>query len=802
MKNPGFVAVATLTLALGIGANTAIYSMVHAVILAPLGYVDEERLVGVSSVNPEEGLELAGNFLPDFWFWREHTELFDEMAFHGWRSWTLQEPDRVERIESVAVSANLFRMLGLEPAIGRNFGPEDELAGPGSVVLISHGLWQRAFGGDAGVVGRSVSLDGAAVTIIGVMPPETNLPSVRAELWRPVGYLEQYESSAYGREERDFRVIARLAEGASLAQADAEMARLSASLAETFPTTNAGWEVELESLRAQVAGSARTPLLVALAAVGMVLLIACTNIANLMLVRAMGRQREMAVRSALGAGRRRLLQQQIVESLVLTLSGGALGLLVAFGLIRIVLAYEPGIVPLKESIGFELPVLLFALVASLVIGVVFGLVSTLYRSPSLSGALKEGGAQAGGSQRPNRIRMALVGSQIALALTLVVGAGLLAKALHELSRVDPGFRPEGVYASHINLGRAYQTNDDADAARVFESRRVYFKRLVEHVRSLPGVSAAALSTTPPIPGMGMNIEVPLRGLEGPLASESGAPRAAFRVIGPGYFETMGTPLLRGRDFTERDMAESPPVVIINETLTRRAFPGVNPLGQRLSVFLFGETMGFEVIGVSSDTRFAGLDQPPRPALFVTHPQMPFLGMDVVARTNLGPATYADAVRRAALAIDPSQPVMRVESLEDALAGTLGRERFYSVLLGLFAAVALVLAASGVYGVFAYWVNQRQREMGLRIALGASPGDLVRLILSSGLRIAAAGVALGLVGSLLLSRVLAGAFRGVEAVDVAVLTSAAGVLVVVAVTACLVPARRAARVQPAVALRSE
>lgn len=802
VNRPGFLAVTILTFALGVGTNTAIYSVVHGVLLAPLGFEDEERLVAVSSVNPAEGLEFRGNFLPDFWFWREHSRAFDEMAFHGWRSWTLQEPDRVERVQSVAVSANLFRMLGIEPVLGRNFEDDDEIAGTGHVALISDGLWRRVWGGERDVIGRSVTLDGASVTIVGVMPPETNVPSTRAELWRPVGYLEDYERSAYGREEREFQVVARLTDGVGVVDARREMAELSSALAETFPSTNARWEARIEPLRKHLVGSARGPLLIAFASAALVLLIAGTNIANLLLVRAMGREREMALRAALGAGRMRLLQGQVAESLVVTLAGGALGVLFAVWLTRALLALDPGIVPQTDAVGFDVPVLLFALGVSVVCGVVFGLVSALHRMPNLSGALKQGGAQLGDSHRHHRLKMALVGSQFALALTLLVGAGLLGKALYELSRVDPGFRPEGVYSSHVILGSRYRVSDETDAERVLESRRIYFQTLVENVRALPGVTSAALGTTPPIPGMGIKMDVPYRGLEGPLASESSAPRAAFRVVGPGYFETIGTPLLRGRDFTDRDETGTPPVAIINDTLARRAFPDDHAVGQTLSIHLYDETLRFEVVGVASDTRFAGLDEPARPEVFLTHPQMRFLGIAIVARTSLGPATYSEAMRRAALELDASQPVLRVESLEEALAGTLALERFYSVLLALFAGVALALAACGIYGVFAYWVSQRRREMGLRIALGARPADVVRLILARGASVTVPAVVAGVVAALMLARVLSGTFRHIDAVDPVVITAAAALLATVAIAACLVPARQAAKVEPTIALRTE
>jgi len=794
VKSPRFTVVAVLSVALGIGANLTILGAVDAVMLAPLGYEDEGQLVALSSTAPAEGLSFRGNFLPDFWFWREHAESFDEVAFYGWRSWTLEEGSRVERVESVAVSANLFRMLGVEPAIGRHFEPSDEIAGAGDVVLLSHGLWQRVWGGDPSVVGRSIRLDQTPVTIIGVMPPETDIPSRRAELYRPVGYLENYEFSPYGREERDFEVIAHLSDDVNIEGAKTEMRGLSTTLAEMFPTTNAGWQAEVAPLREHVAGSARLPLLLALAAVTIVLLIACVNVANLVLVRAIQKTRELALREAMGAGRGRLVQQQIVECLVLTLSGGVLGVLVASWLTRLLLHFEPGILPRTEAFGLSETTLVAAVGLSVLMGVVFGLVSSFHRIPSLAASLKDGSGAVGASRRQQRARMALIGGQMALALTLLVGAGLLGKALSDLSRVEPGFEAEGVYASHVILGGRYRSD--------IEARRVYFKQLIENVRAIPGVSRAALSTTPPIPGMGIQIETPYRGDDGIQVTEPDAPRAAFRVIGPGYFEAIGTPLLRGRDFTDRDTAEAPAVAIVNQTLAGRAFPGEDPVGRHLELFLFGERRRFEVVAMSADTRFAGLDEPTRPAFFLVHPQMPFLGVGVVARTTLGPATYGEVIRRTVLATDPAHPVMRVESLEDALAGSLARERFYSVLLGLFAGVALLLAASGIYGVFSYWVGQRTREMGLRLALGARPGDVKRLILGHGARVAAPSLAAGVVLALGVSRALASTFRGVGVVEPVVLVSAVVLVGGVAALACLVPATTASKVAPTVALRSD
>ena len=388
-----------------------------------------------------------------------------------------------------------------------------------------------------------------------------------------------------------------------------------------------------------------------------------------------------------------------------------------------------------------------------------------------------------------------MGGELALALTLLAGSGLLLKALRDLSQVDPGFRPAGAYTSHLILSEdPYRTD--------VEARRVFFKRLTEDVNALPGVSMAALSSTPPLPGAGIQMDLPYRGADGPLPSEPGAPRAAFRITGPGYFETIGTPLIRGRDFTERDDSDAPKVVIINETLARRAFGSDDALGRTLDVTLFGDDMRYEVVGVSADTRFAGLDQPTRPAFFVPHQQMPFLGMGIVARSTLGPAVYRETLRKTVQSLDPRLAVMRVDALDESLADTLALERFYSVLLATFAGVALILAAIGIYGVFAFWVSRRRREMGLRIALGASPSNVTWSILTKGLMVTLPGLGVGMIAALLLGRSLEATFRGVDAGDLTVLGLAAAVLTAMALAACYLPARQAARVEPSTALRAE
>jgi putative ABC transport system permease protein len=793
LKKPGFSLVAILTFALGIGANTSIFSIVYGVLLEPLGYANEGRLVAVTSTHAEEGYRSRGNYLPDFWFWREHARSFETLGFYGWRSMTLETPEQAQQIQSVAVSENLFRLLGLEPHLGRGFLPEDEVPGRGHVALASWGLWQRAFGGNPEIVGRSIRIDGQSVTLIGVMPSDTAVPSPRADLWLPVGYLERYERTEFGREERDFTVVGRLRTHVSQAQAQEEMDRLSATLAEMFPATNEKWNATLIPYRELLVGAAREPLWIAFAAVGLVLLIACANLLNLLLVRAVAQERETAVRTALGARRRRLFQQHLTESLVLAFLGGCLGWVLGAGLQRILLAFEPGILPRAYAIRFDLPALAFALGATLVLGTLLGLVTAARGIPDLAGALKQGGGHLGAGRRQNRTRVMLVGAEITMAMTLLVGAGMLIQALYTLSRVDAGFRPEGVYTAHVLLNQ--------DSYGDLEARRRYFKRLVDEVRVMPGVETAALTTTPPAPNMGIQIEVPYRGQDGPLVTEPAAPRASFRVISPGYMETVGIPLLQGRDFTARDGAETPPVILINETLARHAWQSENPVGRQMSIFAYGERLSFEVIGIVGDTRFAGLHEPPRPALFLTHPQMPFRGMAITARSNLPPAQYGETLRRTVLSIDPSQPVMSVQSLVEELHQSLGVERFFAIVLGSFAAVALTLAAAGIYGVFAYWVSRRTREIGLRMALGARPAQVLALFVTRGMGITGASMLIGLVGALILSSAFSSAFHGVV-LDPAVLFAAMVVLGGVAFVACLVPARQAARVEPTVALRFE
>ena len=799
LARPGFAAVAVLTLAFGIGANTAIFSVVHGVLLSPLGFEKEEDLYTVLGTSRAEGTERPGVSLPDFWYFREHQRSFAELSFFGWQTMTLEGPDRVEQLSGAWVGENLFRMLGVQPHLGRHFTPRDAVAGPGSVALLSFELWQRLWNADPTVLGRAIRINGEPVTLVGVMPPDTALPSPGAALWRPLGQMEEFHGR-FSRSERDFITLGRLAPGVPLSQARAEMEGLADQLAEAFPASNRERNLRVQPLRDYLVGPSRGPILIAFGAVVLVLLIACTNVAHLLLVRAAGREREMAVRAALGAGRWLLVRQLLAESLVLAFSGGVLGTLVAAWLHDLLLLLEPGILPRTQAIELDAPVLLFAFAASLITGLACGLLPALRGSQVLLKALREGGRRALGGRRRSRWRALLLGSEVALALVLLTTAGLLIHALYELSRVDPGFEPADAYAAHILLDNKTYAPPAA--------RHTYYRRLRQRLAEIPGVESVGLSTATPVPGLAIPIDVPFRAEDDPplLAGHGApaAPKAAFRVITPGYLETVGIPLLAGRDFSEHDRETSAPVVLVNQALARRAWPaaGSHAVGRRLEILFEESRLEAEVVGVVGNTRFAGLHVAPRPALYLPHPQVPFFGMFVVARTPLTPSVFATKLRAAVLEIDPLQPMAEVESLEQALFRNLGVERFFAAILSLFALLALVLAAAGIYGVFSYWVSQNTGEIGVRMALGARRGQVQGLVVGRGLAITVAGLAVGLLGAYAGAEVLARSFEGVAAIDWRVLAPVAALLTAVAFFACFLPARRASRVEPTVALRSE
>lgn len=790
LKRPGLTAIAVLTLALGVGANTAIFSVVHGVLLRSLGFAAEHELYSVVSVNKTEGEARPGSSFPDYWYYKENQTSFSDLGFFAWSSMTREDPGHVEQLAGVFINADLFRTLGVEPQVGRQLTQGDATQGPGLVALVSDPLWQRLWNRSPSAVGDTLRLDGRVVTVVGVMPPETAMPSSGVDIWVPAGRFEQ-NAGRFDRDERDFEILGRLAPGATQETAQLEMDRLAEELATAYPETNGPWGVTVRPLRERLVGASKQPILIAFAAVALVLLLACANIAHLLLVRASGREREMAVRAALGAERWQLVGQVLLESLILALAGGIVGTLVAAWLHDLLLALDPGILPRADQIALDTPVLLFALAASLVTGVLCGLVPALRSSSVLFSALRSGRGHVGG--RGGVWRQTMLAAEIALALVLLSGAGLLIRALYDLDQVDPGFRPDGTFTTHLIL--------DGDNYDDPEKRIRYFRRLREKVEAIPGVQSAAVTTTPPTPYTGITIDVPYRGPNAPLQEDGAEERAAFRVIGPGYFDTIGIPRLQGRDFMRTDDGEAENVVIVNRTLAQRVWGDENPIGQRLEI-TFGNRMELEVVGVVGDTRFAGLHVPPRPALFLHHPQMVFRGMAVVSRTTLSQATYAESLRQAAAEIDPLLPPGTTLSLAERLERSIGLEKFFGVLLSIFAALALILAAAGIYGVFSYWVSQRTNEIGVRMALGARAEEIIRLVVHQGLVVAGVGLAAGLLGTLALSNVLRQAFQSVDVTHPIVLITVASALALVAVASCLVPALRASRIEPTTALRAE
>ena len=788
-RMPGFTAVAALTLALGVGANTAIFSVVYGVLLRPLGVTEPERLVFLFQTNLAEGRTRSGTSPANFNDWRAETQSFDGLTAFIWESVTLQGDQEAEELGAcLMVSANFFSVLGIEPAAGRTFRAEDEVEKRrGQVTVISHALWQRRWGGDPGAIGRKVRLDGEAYEIVGVMPPGVDLPQGAVDLWIPQDFDPENPSMT-----RRLVSIGRLGDGVGIEQAQAEMSLLSERLAEVYPEYR-NWDVTLVPAHEWVVGRTRPAILVAFGAVGLVLLIACANMANLLLARAAVREREMATRRALGASRRRILRQVLTESGLLAILGGGLGVLLALAGHQLLIRLSPGILPRLGDVRLDLPVLGFAAAVSLATGMVFGLAPALHATGvNLGGALAEGGRGAAGSRRFRRARTALVVAQVAVAVTLLAGAGLLLRSLWGLTQVDPGFRAEGAVAARIGLDDAAYPDNDAEGQ--------YFERLLERLRAQPGMRAAGVVSGLPMDPLGIDFAIPYEAEGQSFGEDEQRSRADFRVASSGYFASLGVPLLSGRDFDDRD-GKGKPVTIVNQTMARQVWPGENPIGRRLTIYFSGRDT-YEVVGVVDDVKFRGLSAEPRPEMYLPLARAPFGWMTVVARTDGDAAALIPTLRREALAIDPAQPIHSAFTVAQLVANSTADSRFYAVLLGCFAAVALALSAAGIYGVITYWVNRRTREIGLRMALGADRGAVVGIVLGRGLAVTAIGLVVGVAGAFATTRLLADMLFGVGPMDPLVLAAVAVVLAAVAVAACYLPARRASRLAPTEALRFE
>jgi len=788
-KNPGFTAVAILTLALGIGANTAIFSVVSAVLLRPLPYANPQQLIVLRETTQSVGPHSPS--YPDFLDWRKQSRTFSQMAAINNREFNLSGVAQPENISGYAVSANCLSMLGVRPFLGRDFLPSEDAPGSAPVVLLSYALWQSHLGADPSPVGKNITLDGRSFTIIGVLPPNIRLLE-KTDILAPIGV---WAGDMTDRGDRgDMDAVGRLVSGASISQAQAEMDTIAANLRKEYPATNSGVGISMASLRDELVGDSRPPILVLFGAVVFVLLIACVNVANLFLVRGAARAREIAVRQACGASRQRLVRQMLTESFLLAFLGGGLGILVgALGIegLRQLISAE---MLQGAIIGMDRSVLLFSGAMVVFVAIAFGLVPAWQASqPHVQETLKDGGRSSTASAAQHRLRGLLVMAETALALVLLVGAGLMMKSMYRLLQVDPGFRPERVLTMEINLRTAQYSKPEAS--------RNFWRQVLDKVRDLPGVDAAALGTVLPLSGDHNRADITIEAL--PTPDPGKFPHPDFHMVSPSYIDALSIPLLRGRNFTDADTDTAPQVALINATMARRFWPNEDATGKR---FHWGHPGSkepwIEIIGVVGDTKLYGLANPSRLELYMPLQQSRSSDMFLVLRSAIDPASLTPAVRDAVASIDKDQPVFSVNTMKQLVDASVATRHITLVLLGLFSGLALLLAAIGIYGVISYSVQQRTHEIGIRMALGAQRRDVLRLVVGQGVRLAALGMAIGIAAAFGLTRLMASLLFGVGAYDPVAFVTAAIILLLVAIAACYIPARRAIAVDPMVALRYE
>ncbi|HET7217273.1 MAG TPA: ABC transporter permease [Vicinamibacterales bacterium] len=782
VRTPGFTVVAILTVALAIGASSTMFSVVNGVLLRPLPFPNPERLVRVHEV-----LQRFGRFSvapANFLDWRQQTTVFEHIIAYNSSGATLNDNGNAVRLTGALVSWNTFDLLRVAPALGRSFRADEEAAGKDTVIVISHSLWQNRLGGDADVLGRSLNLNGAPVTIVGVMPPDFDFPT-GAEFWRPLSFAPNPTRGGHF-----LAVIARLKPGVAIEQAGAEMKTIAERLAVQYPKQSAGETAEVVFLHDQIVGSIRPALLTLLAAVGVVILIACANVANLLLVRASVREKEIAIRTALGAGRKRLVMQMLAESLVLAFAGGALGVLLAYFAIPPIQTLSAGSIPRAKSISIDATVLAFATGISILTGILFGLAPAWQVSrSSLGSVLKEGGRTSivsGGRW----VRNGLLVAEVAMSIVLLAGAILLLRSFARLTNVDPGFRPEHVLAFRIGLPEATYPED--------HNRIAFFDRLIGSLESIPEVASAGMIQALPMRGDYL-LSFTIQGR--PAAKPNEEPSANHRVVSPHYFKTLGIPLLRGRTFTPQDAQKSPMVAIVDQKFVDRYFPEEDPIGKGIDIG--NGTDGFyEIVGVVGNVRQASMDANPEPTMYVPYTQDVFSSMWVVARSNGDPSDLVANARAAVRSIDATLPAYAMTPLPAVISDSLAQRRFSMLLLGTFALLALFLAAVGLYGVVAYTVSQRTQEIGLRMAIGAQRGDVLRMVVGGGMKLAVLGVVIGIASALAMAQVVATMLYEIKPFDPASYTATATILIAVAALACYVPARRATRVDPVVAMRQE
>ncbi len=793
LKRPGFTAIAVITLALSIGANTTIFSAVDALILRPFSFPNQERLVVVweqnLAVGNIRGAVAPGNFID----WRAQNQTCEQLVGIEQRYFDISDGTHLDRYPGYGVTKGFFDGLGVKAAIGRTFLPEESEPGGDQVLVLKHSFWQAYFNGDPNIVGKTIKLNQKVFTVVGVMPPDFNYPYNGGEMWTTLTF-DKGRSSDRG--DHELRVIGLLKPGITVAQAQADFRAIAKRAQQQFPETNSGRDAYVTTLAYDAVRGAREGVSLAMGAVVFVLLIACANVANLLLVRATSRRRETAVRLALGASRSRLIQQALTESLLLALLGGVLGLLISvWGIAALAHGIPAGFskfIPGWNHLGVNLTVLAFTFVVSMLAGVLAGLAPVWQATrTNLNEALKSGGRSESGKGTHNRLRSALVVSELALSLVLLIGAGLLVRSFIAMLHADLGIRPENVLAVEVSLPRDKYDNNNKSVD--------FYQQLLNRVQTLPGVlKAGGVNIVPMSSG---NLDGPFQIVGRPTFPKGQEPYAQQRVATPGYFEAIGTALRRGRTFTDQDDAHAARVVLINETFARRFFGGQQPIGQRLDLGDTQEAL-WEIVGVVADVKNDDLDERPDPTIYLPHAQNVWLTMHIVIRATQDPTRLVSALRSEVHSLDPNLPVYNVKTLTGMIDERISPKRLMTYILAIFALIALLLAAIGIYGVMSYAVTQRTQEIGIRMALGAQATDVLKLVVSNGMMLALIGVVIGLPCAFGLTRLLGTFLFGVTPTDAATFAAVSICLIIVALLACYVPARRATKVDPLVALRYE
>jgi putative ABC transport system permease protein len=800
LKSPGFAAVAIIVLALGIGANTAIFSVVNAVLLRPLPYHDPGRLMQVWHVPPPKSFPgmtrfavSAANYLD----WRDQNHVFDQLATYSYSTLNLTGKGQPESIRSGVVSPNFFSVLQVQPLLGRAIAPGEAQLGRANVVVLGHALWRDRFGSDPGIVGQNVTLNGQGYTVVGVMPARFQLPPT-AQVWTPMALTDK-EKAVRG--EHHFGVIGRLKPGVELNQAQAEMNTISSRLEQQYPTDNKGWGAVVVPMREELVGDVRPALLVLLGAVAFVLLIACANVANLMLAKTLERSKEIAIRSALGASRSRVLQQVLSESILLALLGAMLGLLIAHFGVQLISSFLANQLTQSPDFNLDIWVLSFTLIVSVLTGVLAGLVPALRLTRTdLNEALKQGLGHTDSDSGGTRTRGVLVVSEVALSLMLLIGAGLMIRSLWLLRNVDPGLDPNNVLTMSVGVPSTRFPSPLQQSS--------FFNDVLQRVRALPGVDSAGVIDSVPMSGGGSIQPVAIEGL--PTLQMSDQPEVAVRSISPRYIEALRIPLLSGRDLNDADTAGRPAVILISASMAKRFWPNENPIGKHLTMTFFPDASR-EIVGVVGDVKDSGLDViDPVATLYMPLAQLstPLLGgwrsfpMSLVVRTNSNPSSLTSAVTAAVHQVDSELPLLQILTMQDVVGASLSQQRFNMLLLAVFAGLALLLAAIGIYSVLSCSVKRRVREIGIRMALGAQVRDVLRLIVIEGMRPTLIGVAIGLAGALALGRVLANLIYGIKPTDAITFGAVSLLLAGVGLLASIIPAYRATRVEPMKTLRDE